>query len=283
MTQERLQFYTPVGRFVSGSLTEKRTKDLNNREIDPDKQRYEFGLAIRKDDPGLMPLITQIATHAKAGYQNSPHIVQRIDNWFRTLDGFSMKISDGDAPNSRGVINQNTVGHFVFWFSTSMEILAANRNNQQIDIATIKRGWFVDLSGNCAVNGLTDHNAGVYLNPVCVRLIAEGEEILGGLTVEAALEHAPPAPTALPPGARPVGSTPKAPTSSGLPGTGLPGNPTQPATGAPAAAMPGVQGGTLPSAGAGLPGATTASLGDAPQTGYPPHTGILGTGLPGQG
>ena len=44
-------FTNSVGRFVSGSMTEKRAKDNDGRAIDPDDQRFEFGVAFRKDDP----------------------------------------------------------------------------------------------------------------------------------------------------------------------------------------------------------------------------------------
>jgi hypothetical protein len=45
----RFDFFTPVvGRFVNGSITEKRTKDSDNREIPLDKQRFEFGVAFEK-------------------------------------------------------------------------------------------------------------------------------------------------------------------------------------------------------------------------------------------
>ncbi len=265
---ERLNFHTPVGRFVSGSLTERRDKDQNNRPIEPDKQRFEFGVAIRKDDPGLMPMLQQIGQYAKGAYSHAPAVVARIDQWFTTMHGFSMKVSDGDKPNARGVVNPNTVGCFVIWYNTSMDVLAANASNQQIDIASIKRGWYVDVASNVSINGLLDHNAGVYMNPNCIRLIAEGDEILGGLTVDAALENAPVASTQLPPGARPVGSTPQPPASSGAPGTGMAG-------------LPGVsQGGvaTAPVTGVGgLPGTETVS-----HTEHPAHPGILGAGgLPG--
>ncbi len=289
---EPTYFHTPVGRFVSGSLTEKRTTDNDNRPIQPEKQRYEFGLAIQKSDPALPGMLQTIAAAAKAGYQQRPDIQQRVDAWFQTMSGFSMKISDGDKPAARtGDVNQNTAGCFVIWFSTSMDILAANAQNTQIDPASIKRGWFVDVAASVKANGLTDNNAGVYMNPTCVRLIAEGEEIVGGMNIETALQNAPVAPTQLPPGARPVGSTPQAPATSGAPGTGLPGAaPAVPTQAAPAPAQ------TAP---AGLPGAAptqppaqpqTASHGSAPAspgsaptvaggTGHPPHPGILG--LPG--
>ena len=116
-----------------------------------------------------------------------------------------------------------------------------------------------------AANGLVDNNAGVYMNPLCIRLIGEGDEIMGGMSVDQALASAPAAPTQLPPGARAVGSTPTAPASSGAPGTGLP------VAGAPAAQ-------------AGLPVAgVVPETADAPAvgTGLPQHPQVLGGGLPG--
>jgi len=38
-------------------------------------------------------------------------------------------------------------------------------DNVQIDPARIKRGWYIDVSGTSAINGNTDHTAGIYLNP----------------------------------------------------------------------------------------------------------------------
>lgn len=284
MTQERLNITIPPGRFVSGSLTEKRTKDLDGRPIEPEKQRYEFGIAVRKDDPNLLPVIQAIAAHAKAGYSNAPHIQTRIDDWFNTMSGFSMKISDGDKPNAKGVQNQNTVGHFVFWFSTALDVkTCVSPTNAQIDPTGIKRGWYVDVFASVASNGLQDRNAGIYLNPEWVRLLGEGDEIVGGLSAEEAFGSA--APAALPPGARPIGSTPQAPASAGMPGGGMPGasaNPT-PAQAHVQTAPAGMPGAGMP--GGGMPGAQqpTASPGDQmPQTNHPSHPGILGTGLPGQ-
>ena len=290
---DKLFFHTPVGRFVNGSLTELRDKDNNNRPIDPDKQRFEFGLAVRKDDPNLPAMFQQLRDYAKGGYASNPAVQQRIDAWFQTMSGFSMKISDGDKPAmSTGKVNENTAGCFVLWFSTALPILTANAQNQQIDAASIQRGFYVDVAASAAVNGLVDHNAGIYLNPGCVRLIAEGDVIASTMSIDTVLQNAPAAPSQLPPGARPVGSTPQAPASSGVPGTGMPGmgapNPTPvaatpPATPAPGVPMPGVQGGTPPTNYAPVPGGPTASPGDTPQTGHPQHHGVMMPGLPGQG
>ncbi len=293
---EKHQFFTPVGRFVSGDLQTKRDKDNQNRPIAPENQRYEFGLAIRKDDPGVVPLIQGIAGFAYNEYaKTAPHVAQKVVNWLQTLDGFSGKISDGDKPNQRGQVNQNTVGCFVFWFSTSIDIMAASAAaaNAQIPLDQIKRGYYVDVAGSAAINGLTDGNAGIYLNPTVVRLIAHGPEIVGSVDPQALFaNHA--APAQLPPGAMPIGSAPQPPAGVGMPGAGLPGmggqvqqpgtgmpgfqqpqqpQPgfTQPAMGAPGGMPMGAPAG-MPSFGAAGVGSPTASLGNP---GFPAHHGIL--------
>lgn len=311
MADEKHQFFTSVGRFVYGDLTTKRDKDGQNRPIDPDKQRFEFGLAIRKDDPGVIPLIQGIAGYAYNAYATrAPHIAQRIGNWMQTFDGFSMKISDGDKPNSRGQVNPNTQGCYVFWFSTAIDIIGASaaHANAQIPLDQIKRGYYVDVAGSAAINGLTDNNAGVYLNPTVVRLVAIGDEIVGSVDPQALFaNHA--APVNLPPGARPIGSAPQPPAGAGMPGAGLPGigmpgnapaaapampmgapapQPTTaqpqagfgapnggftpPATGAPAGMPPAAPAGMPPFVVAGAVN-PTASLGNP---GFPAHPGILG-------
>lgn len=259
MANERTPLHTPVGRLVSGSWTEKKKTDHQNRPIDEDKQTYTFGLAIEKTHPDFPAFFQAVGQAAMAGYATNPAIQQRITAWQQSLQGFSGKIVDGDAPRANGSVNDNTKGCFVIYFSTSMNILAANSQNVSIDPASIKRGWYADVAATVSVNGLVDNNAGLYMNPVCIRLIAEGDEILGGMSVDQALENAPTAPTQLPPGARPVGSTPSAPASAGLPGTGMPGV-------APAAPV--------------TPAATTAPT-TTPDTGLPQHPDVLGGGLPG--
>lgn len=284
---DNLQFVTPVGRFVSGDLTKKRVKDKDGRDIAPDKQRFEFGIAFAKTDPQIGALIQQIATYAHGEYsKTAPHIAQRVVNWMNTLDGFSMKIANGDKPNAEGKVNPNTAGHWVFYFSTALDPIGAIApTNAQIPLDRIKRGWFVDVAGSVAINGLTDNNAGVYMNPAVIRLVAEGEEIVGGIDPQAVFaNHA--APTQLPPGARPIGSAPSLPPGSGMPGVGqmpgmMPGMPAQqaqmpgfgvgsPAMGAPAGMPQAAPAGMQPFAPAGAPGQTAS-----PGNGFPAHPGIL--------
>lgn len=292
---DKFQFVTPVGRFVSGDLTKKRAKDKDGRDIAPDKQRFEFGIAFAKTDPAIGALIQQIAQYAYGEYgKTAPHIAQRVANWMQTLDGFSMKIANGDEPNARGQVNQNTAGHYVFYFSTSIDPIAAIApTNAQIPPANIKRGWFVDIAGNVAINGLTDNNAGIYMNASVVRLVAEGEEIVGGIDPQAVFaNHA--APMQLPPGARPIGSAPGLPPGSGMPGVGIPQQqPAQMPPGQPMqmqpqqpAQMPGFMPPATPAPG-GMPQAAPAGMQPfgaaagvnptaSPGNGYPAYPGVLG-------
>jgi len=307
MSTERVETNTPVGRFVSGSLTEKRSKDLNNAPIPEDKQQFEFGLAIRKDDPGLGPLFQTIQGAAMQGYASNPQIQQRIQGWPQTQ--FSMKMRDGDQPNAQGQVNQNTAGCFVLYFASSYPITCYNAEGTQVDPATFDRGCYMDVYMSIAPNGLTNHQAGIYLNPLALRFIAYGERIAGGGRHDAAFGNAP-VPTNLPPGASmtpvaPAGHAPAAPTAGnapvgavpGLPqpgmvsagtaapganvqhtppGSGNVGLPGVPQHGAPATGVPGGMPG-MPAA--GQPGVPTASPSNVPQ--HPPHnvTGMV-TGAP---
>lgn len=262
---ERFDFFTPVvGRLVNGSITEKRTKDSDNREIPADKQRFEFGVAFEK--AAIWPMLAEQWYPFLAGeLARDQNALTRMTNWFSTMTGFSMKVADGDKPSAEGRANEHTKGCFVLYFSSMYAPKAVGPDPAftEIDAATVKRGFYVQVAGNIGPNDQPGDRAGIYLNGNIVRLIAEGEEIRGGIDAAAAFRGAA-APTALPPGARPLGST------SGVgPSFGAPAGFTAPAPAAMApAAMP------------GMPGAapTIASGGSLP--GVVPHTGIL-AGPPG--
>lgn len=269
---DRLEFFTPVvGRFVNGSITEKRTKDSEGRDIPADKQRYEFGVAFEKT--AIWPMLTEqwypfLAT-ALARDQNA---LNRMANWFSTMQGFSMKVSDGDAANARGAVNEHTKGCFVIYFSSVYPPKAVGPDPMftEIDPAMIKRGFYVQVAGNIASNDQPGDRAGIYANANVMRLIAEGDEIRGGVDAAAAFGGAA-APTVLPPGARPLGSTSGmgAAFGAGAP-AGLPGLPG----GAPAPVQ------TAPAAMPGIPGAAPGIVSGGSVPGVVPHTGIL-AGPPG--
>lgn len=257
MTQSQI-INTSVGRYVYGSLTEKRTEDFEGRPIPEDKQQYEIGVAYRKDDPRLPAVFQAYAGHMYNEFSKSPAIQQKIataaqyfPQYPQALDGFSWKISDGDAPNRKGQVSEHTRGHWIFYFKSSFPIKCANQQNAEIPGDQVKRGYYVDVAFTCAGNGEQGDRAGGYLNPQFVRLIAYGEEIRGGVSAAEAFANAP-VPSQLPPGA------------SAMP---IAGNP---------AAMPGA-----PALGSGLPqgvGMTTSPQG-MPQQGFP-QPGAHSRGIP---
>lgn len=273
-TQDAVKTVSPVGRLVWGSHTERQTSDYNGNQYDPGKGPFTFGVAIRKDNPDVAALLTGIYTQAVAGYPNNQNVIGRINNEWQTAFAnglFKFKIKDGDRPNDEGTLNPNTAGCWVFGFQTQQapkathwNVIPGVPNNGEIDPKLIERGYYVDVSMSYRVNGLTDGNAGIYLNPNAVRLIAYGEKIEGGLSTEQAFAGA------------------AAPSVAGLPGASL--SPLAPAGGLPAAAAAPV---ALPTAAAvaapvaavaGMPGLPTASPASVAVS---PHTAFL-PGIPGQ-
>ena len=151
---------------------------------------------------------------------------------------------------------------------------ACNRQGVDINRADMKRGDYVDVKFNTQPNGKVDDTAGIYLNPVAIRLLGYGDPISSGVPASAAFSgHSA---GALPPGASEVptagGAVPPAqgqpPAATGMPGATAappaPGNPPM-AQSAPA---------QMPAAGA----ATGAAPAGAPDgTAYPTsaHPNIL--------
>lgn len=214
MPAERLNFNTPPGRFVSGSLTEKNTfaydnsKPNNRGEMLPDNKHYYYiGVAFRKDQVGgdfqnVDGMIAAVFGHAQKGYQANGTVLARI-NGHHPCDPnslFAWKISDGDAataqPGQQPTINPNTAGCWIVSFRTTQPIKFARRmphdqSTVEIGPDEIQRGYYVDLSASVAINEKTDGTAGVYWNPGIVRLIGHGPIIAGGPSIEQAFGDKP--------------------------------------------------------------------------------------------
>lgn len=205
-----LHFYTPmIGRFVSGSLTEKRSKDGEGRPIAPDNQRFEFGIAFDKQQAWAF-LGEKFYPYLASALSVDQNGLQRMSNWFQNPAAkgiFSMKITDGDAPNQKGHVSDHTKGMFVFWFS-AIDLKTVDPNNLDLSPDMIKRGWFVQVAGSIKPNEQQGDRAGIYMNGNIVRLVAEGDVIVGGIDPTEAFGGTTAAtPAALPPGARPLGSS----------------------------------------------------------------------------
>jgi hypothetical protein len=257
--------FTPGGRFVMGSLTEKEDKDFDGKLVPEDKQAYFFGVAVPKTDPSVGALIGQLYQLAVADYQSAPLVMAQIQQGLAARD-FAWKIQDGDAPqydSKTGAVRETPnyiKGCFIFKFRTQFEITACDFNGVDIARSNIKRGDYIAVMFNAATNGKVDATAGLYLNPAAIQLLGYGEAIQGGVKASAAFAGrqiaAPVGATQMPttggaavmPGNSAPAQTQTAP--AGMPGAGLPAaapvsgttaSPSNPGyTPAPMAGMPGM-------------------------------------------
>lgn len=256
--------FTPGGRFVSGSLTEKQNKDYDGNAIPEGEQAYFFGVAVPKTDPTVASLIGQIYQMACTDYAQAPLVMAQIQQGLAAKD-FAWKIQDGDIPTydrKTGAIRpipDYYKGCYIFKFRTNFDVSCCDFNGRDIDRKAIKRGDYIDVMFNTTTNGKVDDTAGVYMNPVAVRLLGYGEAIQTGVVASSAFAGRA--------AAVPAGAT-QMPTAAGagaMPGAGMPGNPAPGgmpmAPVQPPAGMPGASQGT---ASPGNPGHTPAPMAGMP-------------------
>lgn len=227
----RLDWTTPVGRLVGGSVYEPVTTDYEGRPlVGKDKVTprvdYTFGVAIPK---------TAGVTHWSQEAWGAP-IWKLANDEFKNGEtqrhDFSSKIIDGDSqiPNKRGkkpCDNEGYKGHWVVWFSGGYapKVYNADGSQQIVEPNAIKRGYYVQVFGNTSDNK-PSQTAGLYMNHTYVALSAYGEEISSAPDVSAAgfgaaplpagasttpVAQFAPQPTASVPPAPPVATPPVAP------------------------------------------------------------------------
>lgn len=249
-----INFNIPIkGRFVSGSMTEKRSKDWENKPIAPDDQRFEFAVAYPKQEFWTWLTQTFYPGPLATALTGFPHAMQAVQQWFGNgFNGFSMKMDDGDKPKRDGKVNQNTQGCFVVYFASMVPptayIGATPQTLTQIDTTEVKRGYYVLMSGSIKFNEKSGTQMGIYVNAGSVWLVERGPEISGGVDPETAF-----AGVTLPPGVAPLDLSNGAGAQFG---GGVPGLPPQTAQ-------------------AGFPPAVAQSA--------PVHTQTAPAALPGQG
>ena len=274
MVEKYRIFTQEAHRFVSGSITEKREKDKDGRLIPEDKRRYEYGIAMRKDSPDALRIINEMHTFMGAQWITDAAKVAALNAyWQNGLNGLSMKISDGDQPNSQGNLNDNTKGCYVFWFSNwgGEPPRTVDPHNQDIPASVIKRGYFVQIAMTIKDNEQPLPSSGIYLDSEIIRFADVGDVISGGISADEAFGGTL-APTAnkyqpgqvgmMPgAGATAAGAAVAPTTAPALPGTGNAASaPVQPQTGV-----------------VGLPGQGAPQQAASQETTSPinPHNGIL--------
>ncbi|MFA5387032.1 MAG: hypothetical protein WC322_01395 [Candidatus Paceibacterota bacterium] len=174
---DNLQFVLPAGRLISGDLVNPQTVDYNGRP--KTYPNIWFAVAVSKT-PDVMSVLSNIWNFTLDAWKSHPNIVKAAQEGFASTR-FHWKIEDGDASKW---LDKHGAGCYVFKFSTSLlPLRCSNSDNIQIDPATIKLGYYVDVAASIASNEVVDQ-PGIYLNPHCVRLLGHGQIIQTGPSID---------------------------------------------------------------------------------------------------
>jgi hypothetical protein len=194
----------PAGRMVGGNLDKlfPRTEANGTPKIGKDGQpemQCSFGYAIPKTGESHWSQTAWGKVIYDTGTAAHPNLVQST--------AFSWKITDGDSqlPNKKGKKPADQTGyhgHWVIWFSQGWLPKRVNADGTvALPDGAIQPGFYIQVFGSVAGNKLVPNGTpGVYLNPVAVALVGEGERIATDVdTTQVGFGGA-----ALPVGARPV-------------------------------------------------------------------------------
>lgn len=194
----------PAGRMVGGNLDKlfPRTDSAGKPKVGTDgvpEMQCSFGFAIPKTGESHWSQTAWGKVIYDTGAAAHPNLVQS--------PAFSWKITDGDStlPNKKGnkpCDQTGYPGHWVIWFSQGWLPKRVNADGTvALPDGAIQPGYYIQVFGSVAGNKLVPNGTpGVYLNPVAVALVGEGERIATDVDTTAVGFGG----AALPPGARPV-------------------------------------------------------------------------------
>lgn len=240
------QFVTSVGRLLwcnKGGLgvpfdKDKAGKPLVDKNGNP-KQKFDFGVGYPKGaTTHFSQLVADLANGQRSEFGRmiweEGH--RGFTNGETQRPRFAWKIHDGDSTEMddngvRWCDKPNHPGNWVFTFSSMFPINCVDASGKnQIDPATIKRGYYIQVLGSVEANG-DSQKPGVYLNHNAVALAGYGPEIVstqdtsnvgfGGSALPAGASQTPVGGMVQPPVAAPVAQT--APPVAQVPVTPRPG------------------------------------------------------------
>lgn len=209
-----MDFTTPVGRLVQGDCFVGNDKDRKGIAYviktgpnagKPTKKFY-FGVAFPKLLANGMPneefntfyrAVTDVARTGYPQFFNGP-IDPLTGKPGCTHPRMALKIADGDGSDEDGKPNnqkEGFAGHWVVKFGGSFAprcfAVGKFQPEQQLqDPSTIKRGYFVAVSGTCEPNIGSDV-PGVYMNGNLVALVGSGPVIVSGPDASEAFANIP--------------------------------------------------------------------------------------------
>ena len=171
----------PAGRMVGGNLDKlfPRTDSAGKPKVGTDgtpEMQCSFGYAIPKAGEQHWAQTAWGKIIYDTGAAAHPNLVQS--------PAFSWKITDGDSPlpNKKGkrpCDQTGYPGHWVIWFSQGWLPKRVNSDGTvELPEGTIQPGFYIQVFGSVAGNKLVPNGTpGVYLNPIAVALVGEGERI----------------------------------------------------------------------------------------------------------
>jgi len=184
---DQVEFTTPVGRLVMGSLYKPQTQDADGNPLliktgpnaGQPRVDYFFALAIPKGTEQHWASTAWGAKIWETGHKGFPRGQANAPT-------FAWKVTDGDSaiPNRKGnkpADREGFPGHWVLNFSGGYAPRLFNSNGTQAltEPDAVKLGYWAQVNGSVSGNG-SDQQPGVYLNHRMVALSGYGAEIMVG-------------------------------------------------------------------------------------------------------
>jgi hypothetical protein len=205
------QIQLPPCRIVEGSASRSTSLGMNGRKLD--QPQFYIGLAMPKSDPRVGEVWQAYMSTALQYFASNNYIIESIRAGIRP-NGFAFKWVDGDDPKRRD--REGNAGHWILKVKSIYAFKVVDQNNQPIDPAVLKTGFYADALLGLDGNKQFNDKAGLFVNPIFIRWLfpGYGKEIISGPDANKVMGAAPTSP---PPGAQ------QAPGGYGGPAGGYPG------------------------------------------------------------
>lgn len=219
------QIQLPPCRIVEGSASRSTSLGMNGRKLD--QPQFYIGLAMPKSDPRVGEVWQAYMSTALQYFASNNYIIESIKAGIRP-NGFAFKWVDGDDPKRRD--KEGNAGHWILKVKSIFAFKVVDQNNQPIDAAVLKTGFYADALLGLDGNKQFNDKAGLFVNPIFIRWLfpGYGKEIISGPDANKVMGAAPTSP---PPGAQQAAGGYPGPAGNHQPAGGVPGNYPAPSAG----------------------------------------------------